>query len=232
MKKPVIINILVIFLTPWWWHVIQTDLLIGLLIFVQSILLFLFILHPKLKIAGAILILTAIVAVSAVTQAFDETILRLSALDIQQLTRRHEFYASGLKKIYTNRISLAYFNNIDLPLNKIERNYFENLDINLYFFATHPRERVGIDEFEKYLVIFLPFFILGLFYTIYLPYIWIIVYLLVISLVSTFISPKYNLGPVLFFPVINFMITFGILLSISKLKTLKKRISSFRFRSK
>ncbi len=45
---------------------------------------------------------------------------------------------------------------------RITRNLFENLDPNLYFFANHPRERVGVREFEKFPYIFLPFFLIGL----------------------------------------------------------------------
>lgn len=50
-----------------------------------------------------------------------------------------------------------------IALSRISRNLFENFDPNLYFFANHPRERVGIKEFEKFHFIFLPFFLAGLF---------------------------------------------------------------------
>lgn len=45
---------------------------------------------------------------------------------------------------------------------RISKNLFENLDPNLYFFANHPKERVGIKEFEKFPYVFLPFFLFGL----------------------------------------------------------------------
>lgn len=45
---------------------------------------------------------------------------------------------------------------------KIEKNFFEVVDPNLYFFANHPRERIGIVEYEKFPYIFLPFFIAGI----------------------------------------------------------------------
>ncbi|OGM30445.1 hypothetical protein A2630_01855 [Candidatus Woesebacteria bacterium RIFCSPHIGHO2_01_FULL_44_10] len=48
-----------------------------------------------------------------------------------------------------------------IALGRIRQNFFENLDINQYFFATHPRQRVGITEFEKFPYILLPFFIYG-----------------------------------------------------------------------
>ncbi|MFC1649230.1 hypothetical protein ACFL2C_00770 [Patescibacteria group bacterium] len=46
---------------------------------------------------------------------------------------------------------------------RIEENLFENLDPGNYFFAMAPRPRTGVDEFEKFLYIFLPFFVYGLY---------------------------------------------------------------------
>lgn len=46
---------------------------------------------------------------------------------------------------------------------KLEANISEVVDPNLYFFANHPRERVGVVEYEKFAYILIPFFILGLF---------------------------------------------------------------------
>lgn len=45
---------------------------------------------------------------------------------------------------------------------KLEENLSEIIDPNLYFFANHPRERVGATEFEKFPYILLPFFLIGL----------------------------------------------------------------------
>ena len=42
-------------------------------------------------------------------------------------------------------------------------NFFELLDLNLYFLGNHPRERVGMQEFEKFPYIFIPIFLFGLF---------------------------------------------------------------------
>lgn len=50
--------------------------------------------------------------------------------------------------------SIAFF--------KIQKNLGEVLDFNLYFFANHPRERVGVAEFEKLPYLFIPLFLLGL----------------------------------------------------------------------
>lgn len=49
-----------------------------------------------------------------------------------------------------------------LAFYKIEQNISEIVDPNLYFFANHPRERIGVQEKELFPYIFLPAFILGL----------------------------------------------------------------------
>lgn len=209
------INLLVIVLNPWWWVIIQRNILVGLLVFSLSLVVFVYFFQSQSRILLLLLsILTAILFFISIGEAFDESIFRNSALDIQQLNKRHEFYANGLGKVYTNRISLTYFNKFNLPLSKLQSNFFGNLDLNLYFFASHPRERLGVEEFEKYLPIFLPFFLLGFLYIIYVPLSKILIYLIAISLVSSVFSPNYNLGPVLFFPIINFMITIGLILSM------------------
>lgn len=46
---------------------------------------------------------------------------------------------------------------------RIENNVAEVLDPNLYFFANHPRERIGVIEKEKFPYILLPALLLGLF---------------------------------------------------------------------
>ena len=48
-----------------------------------------------------------------------------------------------------------------LLLNRLSKNFFENLSPNLYFFANSSKPRVGIDEFEKFPHILLPFFLTG-----------------------------------------------------------------------
>lgn len=218
MNKSIITNILVILLTPWWWVIIQRNPWVGLAVFSLSLVVFLYFCQTKSK---ALLLWLAILTITlfilSVREAFDESIFRNSALDIQQINKRHEFYASGLGKLYKNRFVLTYFKDYHLPISKLQRNFFANLDPNLYFFKSHPRERLGVEEFDKYLPIFLPFFLIGVFYSIYILSPSLLIYAIPVSLLSSIISSKYNLGPILFFPLINFMITIGVLLSWRKI---------------
>lgn len=217
MSKPLqdpqlLVNLLVIVLNPWWWIIIQRNLLAGLLIFALSLVSVYFFTKKITKIILLLfLVFTLILVLISAKGAFDESIFSKSALDTQQINKRHEFYARELGKIYTNRFSITYFKQYSSSLYKLQSNFFANLDPNLYFFASHPREQLGVEEFEKYLPIFLPFFLLGLFYSLYKPVSKFLIYAVCILLVSSVISPKYNLGPLLVFPIINFMITIGII---------------------
>lgn len=44
----------------------------------------------------------------------------------------------------------------------IGKNFSEVIDPNFYFLANHPRERIGVTEYEKIPYILLPFFIIGI----------------------------------------------------------------------
>jgi hypothetical protein len=46
---------------------------------------------------------------------------------------------------------------------KIINNVLSEFDLNRYFFAGHPRERVGVREYEKFPYIFLPIFLTGVY---------------------------------------------------------------------
>ena len=51
---------------------------------------------------------------------------------------------------------------VTIALTRIRQNLFEQLDPNLYFFAGHPRERVGGAEFEHFPYFLFPFFLAGI----------------------------------------------------------------------
>ncbi len=59
-------------------------------------------------------------------------------------------------------LSIISQNKAVLVLEKFLTNAYQYLDWNYYFFATHPRERVGVAEIEKLPWWLLPFFVLGL----------------------------------------------------------------------
>lgn len=94
---------------------------------------------------------------------------------------------------------------------RVTSNLFENLDPNLYFFSNHPRQRVGIKEFEKFPYILLPFFLLGIFDLVSKKnkIFWLISFLVPLTILSI-IGNKNNLGPFSLFPFIAVSICEGL----------------------
>ncbi len=176
----------------------------------------------KILIFCFVFILFTLTSFMMIRSGSDKGLLSPTPEDQIKLNDRHFYYAKELDKLFLNRKVLNYYKNYSLPVYKFEGNLFSNLDFNLYFFSSHPRERAGIGEFEKYSPLFLPFFILGMLLMIYRVSIWAAGYLIVSVFVSAFISPTYELGPILFFPLINICITLGLIYSLNFIKILKK----------
>lgn len=219
-----VLHLFVIIFNPWWWLILQKNFWIASLIFALSFIVFCYFYLNRSRFFLTILLsVTGILIFISIKGGFDNTIFANSALEIQQYNKRHEFYAVDLGKIYTNRFSLLFFKDYSLPLYKLQRNLFLNLDPNLYFFKSHPRERGGIDEFDKYLPVFLPFFLVGILYCIFVLFTRILIYFLPILIISSVISPSFYLGPILFFPIINLLITMGMALGFEKLLEFSKK---------
>lgn len=85
-----------------------------------------------------------------------KTILDFRETELGLLNQRRSFYPSNfLGKLLENKFgvySSHYLTNISY-----------GLDINFYFFASHPRERLGYTEFQRLPVWLLPFFLFGIF---------------------------------------------------------------------
>jgi hypothetical protein len=101
---------------------------------------------------------------------------------------------------------------------KIMNNFSEVIDPNLYFFANHPRERVGTREFEKFPYILLPLFLLGLL-NIKKGNIKELVLSLSPMILVSVIGNSNSMGPFSLFPFIATYTSFGVA-SISKNKKL------------
>lgn len=112
---------------------------------------------------------------------------------------------------------------------RIVDNFFEIIDPSLYFFANHPRERIGIQEFEKFPYIFLPFFVYGLIllFKKEKKSFWFIYFFIPVALIS-FVGHKNLVGPFSLFPFLAVSIAKGIsesyLLAVKKYKENKHRV--------
>lgn len=112
-----------------------------------------------------------------------EVIFKILPEEIYQINTRRSYYKNKfLGKILENKITFCFY--------KYQKNFFQGLDINYYFFANHPRERAGVKETEKFLWIFLPFFLLGTYWQLKTKFFWGIgYYLMILALSSIFKSP-------------------------------------------
>jgi hypothetical protein len=105
-----------------------------------------------------------------------------------------------------------------LPISKYLNNLVYPIDPNVYFFADHPREQLGVEVFEKFPFFYLPFFVLG-FWLLLKKVKWLVVwYFIWVSLISGFINPKNTLGPVLYFPVVLYLIVSGFEYAVENIK--------------
>lgn len=212
---------LTVLLNYWIWRILAADLLLAVVLLLLTVSLYRLLLNRNSMLWTTIL-LFAFASVLAVNSGLDRNLWALSYTEEIKLNQRHFHYAADLGGIYQNKLSVYIYNNIAPFSHQLESNIFSTLDLNLYFFASHPRERSGIEEFNKYPSLFLPFFIIGsLFLGAKRPKI-ILGYLGIASLVSGFISPSYRLGPVLFLPLINSIIAFGVTVALAKVTNIFK----------
>jgi len=117
----------------------------------------------KIRILAILILLLANPFFMDLRQGFNldgfRTIFRLSSQDIQEINTRRSYYPNQtLGKIFENKP--GFF------LNRYKENFFQGLDLNYYFFANHPRERVGLQEKEKIYWIWLPVFFIGFFWSL------------------------------------------------------------------
>lgn len=213
----------IIFSNLWIWRIFKDNFFIGILSVILSFLFFRQII-TKVQFHQLLMLIFIFLLISFLTirVGFDENILITSPDGMAQLNKRHGFYAMELGSLFTNRYSQQAYKYFSLPILKLKKNLFSNLDINLYFFASHPRER-GTGEFEKYSWIFLVPFILG-FFSIMKYYKIVGTYLIATAFISMFLKPAYSIGPVLFFPLINILILFGLISFINLLKSHKSQL--------
>lgn len=88
-------------------------------------------------------------------QSFRFNLIFITPEDIYQINTRRSYYPNQvLGRIFENKLSLF--------LNKYKGNFFQGLDLNYFFFANHPRERVGMTEKEILFWFWLPLFLVGI----------------------------------------------------------------------
>lgn len=215
----------------WVWQLFSNNLDLGIILLVIELGLFILITKKNLKKVYTITLSVSVLLLLTISAfllrgEFDQTLLTISPTETSILNQRHGYLIEGLGKIFPNKYIPYYkLQEYDMATGKYLQNIFYSLDPNLYFFRSHPREKAGIDEYNKYSPIVLPLFIAGvLFLTIYYrKYKFLILYSLLAILFTGFISPKYKLGPILMFPPVNIILYLGLIAVILKVKPLFKK---------
>jgi len=201
--RKLVLILLVCLLNFWIWRVLKESSVLGVVLVMLSVFLVF-----RLKLLSIITFI--VLSVFLLKNTLDTNLLYVSPLEKDTLTNRFEYYAKDLGKIYRNRISINLHYKVAPYLFRFQRNLSYNLDPNLYFFANHPRERLGIDEFTKFSPLALPFFLVGLAMFLRKGNSFLIFYLLVAIFVSGFIFPGYKLGPILMFPFVTSITYLGL----------------------
>jgi len=212
MRRNFLITFFVSILNFWFWKIAKLDLILAALVLTLSILLSISLVNKfSRKYVLGIFFLTVLVSVISLTKGSDRGLLKNTQLDISTFEKRHEYYAKELGMLYKNRVGIFFLKSYKPFAVRFETNLFSSLDPNLYFFAGHPRERGDGSDFEKYPYIYLPIFVIGLIEIIKKPRMLMIVYSITSVLISSFLYRGYNLGPILFFPLINTLLFLGIM---------------------
>lgn len=215
-----IILFCVIFGNYWIWKILNNNIFFGITAIIITFILGYSFKNKYLdiKLATVCLLLVTFLSFSLFNSQFDKKIISNTPEDILLLNYRHNYLADELGWLFQNKLTLIFFKNVSRQLHQFQRNLFDNLDQNLYFFANHPRERAGVGEFEKYPFILMPFFILGLLFIIKNRNTLLSIYILIIVILSALIKPSYQLGPVLFFPLITLLIALGINVCLRRIR--------------
>lgn len=223
MNKSTLILILISILNPWIWKIFQQNVLLSVLLISLSFLLFNLIWKSQFSPGYLIstLFVFAVLSVMGIWLGYDQGLKKLESYEEIKINDRHKYYAKELGNLFLNKYSLNFYKNYNPYFYKFQSNFFSVLDPNLYFFASHPRERAGINEFEKFPSIYLIFFIFGIIYILQFQARVTIVYLIMAAFISGFISPGFGFGPFLFFPFVTTLTSLGIIYLSKEIHLLK-----------
>jgi hypothetical protein len=215
IKVESLLLFLVFILNYWTYQLFQQDILLGFILSIITVTLFtVTFVKVDLIYKIAILLLLIFICVGSfylLSGHFDTTLGQITSTETKTISLRHGYFAQGLGILFINKFSQQYYSKWYTPISHYLRNISYSIDPNLYFFKSHPREKSGIDEYDKYSPLLLPFFILG-FLTHFLSlnsHKILSIYLVTAVFITGFISPYYNLGPVLLFPYLNLAILIG-----------------------
>jgi len=167
MVKKYLSLVVVLVFNLWVWKIFTSDVILGLALILTSI--FFWLAFQNYRRYRYIFFIFFIVLLFLQWQTTNKTPLTILDNDEQRLQqvrlRAHPpvNVKIGSKTIWVPTGNWFELRKESIAFYKIKNNFSEIVDLNLFFFANHPRERVGVNEFEKYPYILLPAFLIGLF---------------------------------------------------------------------
>ena len=161
MKK-VFIFLLICFGNAWIWKIFEKNFLLGVLCIVASLSLFSLLISTKPR-KNLLIIssLSLVVIASFQIKWFDpNSFVDTTPLEKDLMEKRMRLYPNPrIAHWLEQRQELIAFY-------RFRNNLGEALDFNYYFFANHPRERVGVTEHEKFSPVLFPLLLVGLYLSI------------------------------------------------------------------
>ncbi|HCE31192.1 MAG: B-glycosyltransferase, glycosyltransferase family 2 protein [Candidatus Daviesbacteria bacterium GW2011_GWB1_39_5] len=202
----------IIFINLFLYGIFQKDLLFGLFLFAESVLIyFSFVSRAFFIRLLACMVLVFLILISFYKD-FDRTFFYPTQLEISTQAFRHEYFALELGKLYKNRIGITYMQSA-LPLaSKFNRNMFSHLAFDSLLNAQSILSLISI-----------PLFLLGIYK---LPRLlsrgflyseFTIFYLSVVFAAGGFLTFEGQYGLLLYAPIVNFLIYLGLLQAIHKI---------------
>ena len=214
-----LIGLGVSFINFWIWRIIKIDIILGLtLVFLSISLIYIINVKFNKQIFLFTLFLILFISYKTLISGFDKNLITLNPDQEKQLGGRHGFLAINLGKLVQNKFALRFYKDVYPYINVYGSNIFNSLSPNLYFFTNHPREREKVAEFAKYPSILIAPFLVGLIALLKSSKYLMGVYLIFAVGITGFINQTYLFGPILFFPLINLLITIGFLQLINFFK--------------
>lgn len=166
MIKRFVPIIFTVFFNLWIWKVLSFNILIGLVVITSSIFLWLlFQENKKIFFTVSVGLYLILLLMQFKTSAITPLTYLTEHEKINQIVKMRGyppvFFTLAGKTVWIPASNWLEKRNEIIIFYKLQKNVSEVLDPNLYFFANHPRERVGVVEFEKFPYVLLPAFFLG-----------------------------------------------------------------------
>lgn len=217
------IFLLVVFGNLWIWKIFDFDLGLGILLVLSTWSLFLLAEKGgrKLIVSTSFLIGLLLISQLRLTDKISFTDLTNDEQRVQTMRLREYppvYIRIGSKTLWLPVAHWFEERKETLVFFGVLKNISEILDPNYYFFAKHPRERIG-GEFEKFPYILLPAFVVGTLVLVEKRKLTFFILSLIIPLTVFAVAGAGSaLGAFLLFPFVSIAMTFGLAFGLKKVK--------------